>query len=186
MLCVAEWKACRRKVLSGVAGGGGKGWQGRGRKCGLRVGGEGRRRVGVGIGVGGKVVVWERGAGGGWVEGGVDVNVDGVGVDVAAAGGGGGGGSDGRARKSSSPPPPPRQNSTTPPTTGPSSSTHPSNHASPLTLQLGSHAVRRSTTTNLGCITLKGRTKTLLTCRSSPRSSSGAGRPSFETHVDGA
>lgn len=38
--------------------------------------------------------------------------------------------------------------------------------------------------TNLGCMTLNGRTKMLLTCRSIPFRSSSGGRPS-ERHCDG-
>lgn len=66
--------------------------------------------------------------------------------------------------------------------TGPDSSMQPSNQSSQLTLQLGRNAFLRSTTTNFGCMTLNGRTKTLLMVISRPLSSSLDGRPSVFAH----
>jgi len=66
----------------------------------------------------------------------------------------------------------------------PSISMHPSNHFSQLTLQLGMKALFRSTIINLGCITLNGRTNTLLTTNSSPPNFSGEGKPRL-THDEG-
>ena len=59
-----------------------------------------------------------------------------------------------------------------------------SSQLSQLRLQLGKRTSCRSMITNLGCRTLKGRTKRLLTCRSRPFRYSGGGRPS-ERHFDG-
>lgn len=70
-------------------------------------------------------------------------------------------------------------------TMGPWKEMQHSSQVSWLTLQLGRKARCRSTMTYLGCITLKGRRKMLLICKSSPRSFSGGGRPSFETHCEG-
>lgn len=63
-------------------------------------------------------------------------------------------------------------------------STHPSNQLSQLTLQLGINAIFRSTRINLGCITLNGLTKILLTTISNPSNFSGFGKPS-ENHDEG-
>ena len=67
---------------------------------------------------------------------------------------------------------------------GPVSGRQHSNQLSQLTLQLGKKIRCRSIITNLGCITLRGSTKKLLTCRSSPFRSSGDGKPS-ERHFEG-
>ena len=64
--------------------------------------------------------------------------------------------------------------------TSPRSSTHPSNHSSQLTLQLGNQALSRSIRMNLGCMTENGRTKMLFTTMSNPSSSSGAGKPNLD------
>ena len=69
-------------------------------------------------------------------------------------------------------------------TMGPERGKQHSSQLSQLRLQLGSKTRCRSITTNLGCMTLKGRTKRLLTCRSSPCKSSGGGKPS-DRHLDG-
>ena len=67
---------------------------------------------------------------------------------------------------------------------GPVSGRQHSNQLSQLRLQLGNRIRCRSIMTNLGCITLKGSMKRLLTCRSSPFKSSGDGKPS-ERHFEG-
>ena len=76
------------------------------------------------------------------------------------------------------------QNRTKELTMGPARGRQHSSQLSQLRLQLGKRTRCRSMMMNLECITLKGRTKRLLTCRSSPFSSSGGGRPS-ERHFDG-
>ncbi len=180
-------------MFSGVGGGGGARWmRGRGRKCGLRLCGEGRRIVG--IGVSGRDIVCGRTKQAVFVEAAllgvtgpvstpdavvvavIDVKhpflLPSPHTDKAKAG-------------KSFLPQNARQNSTNLSTNGPSTSMHPSNQLSQLTLQLGKNALFRSTTMNFGCMTLNGFTNTLLTCKSSPRNSSGAGSPSSETHVDG-
>jgi len=63
-------------------------------------------------------------------------------------------------------------------------SMQPSNQFSQLTLHDGMNASLRSTRMNLGCMTLNGRTNTLLTSISSPVRSSGVGNPR-SNHVDG-
>ncbi len=62
-------------------------------------------------------------------------------------------------------------------TTPPFISIHPSNQLSQLTLQDGMNANLRSIRINLGCMTLNGRTNTLLTIKSRPISSVGDGNP---------
>lgn len=76
------------------------------------------------------------------------------------------------------------QNWTNELTKGPVSGRQHSSQLSQLRLQLGRRTRCRSIMTNLECMTLKGRTKRLLTCRSSPFRYSGGGRPS-ERHLDG-
>lgn len=56
-------------------------------------------------------------------------------------------------------------------------SIQPSNQFSQLTLQDGINASFRSTSINFGCMTLNGRTKTLLISSSKPSSFSGGGNP---------
>lgn len=60
-----------------------------------------------------------------------------------------------------------------------------SSQDSQLRLQLSRKACCRSTRTNLGCSTLKGRKKMLLTSRSRPCSFEGGGRWNLETQVEG-
>ncbi len=70
------------------------------------------------------------------------------------------------------------------PQTIPLISIHPSNQLSQLTLQLGINATFRSTSMNLGCMTLNGLTKILFITISNPSNSSGFGNPS-ESHDEG-
>ena len=77
-----------------------------------------------------------------------------------------------------------RQNRMKESTMGPVRGKQHSSQLSQLRLQLGRRTRCRSIITNFGCMTLKGRTKRLLTCRSSPLRSFGGGRPS-ESHFDG-
>ena len=162
-------------MFSGVWGKGGAEWMGRGWKCGLGWWGEGRRRAG--IWVLGRLMVCGR------VSGIVSVDL-GPGSDVKETGVRPGFGLKARGAKSFRPQKF-RQKSTNLPTTSPSKETQPSNHFSQLTLQLGRKADFRSMMMNLGCMTLNGRMNMLLICRSRPCNSSGAGRPSLETHVEG-
>lgn len=60
-----------------------------------------------------------------------------------------------------------------------------SSQGSQLMLQLGRKACCRSRRINLGCSTLRGRKKMLLTWRSRPCSCEGLGRWSLEVHVEG-
>ena len=76
------------------------------------------------------------------------------------------------------------QNRTKELTIGPARGRQHSSQLSQLRLQLGKSTHCRSIMTNLGCMTLKGRMKRLLICRSSPCTSSGGGKPS-EHHLDG-
>lgn len=165
-------KRWRRSVLRGVGGVAGVGRKGRGRER-VRVEwwGEGRRMVGWGVGGRGILVGRE---------------TEGVVVALWRLSSLAGRGEDEGSRAGSFPPSQKHfQNSSRLPTTGPSRLIQHSNHVSQLTLQLGMHALARSTTTNFGCITLNGRKNKLFTSRSRPRNSSGDGSPSFLSHSSG-
>jgi hypothetical protein len=143
----ADAKSCRRKVLSGVVGGG-VNQEEKGRKCGSWWCGEGRRMVCVGVDIGGKSV-WD---------------------NRAESGSACTGSSTSRSEGGAGPTPPQNnfQKSNNFSTISPFISMQPSNHTSQLTLQLGKKAVFRSTRMNFGCMTLNGLTKILFTTSASP------------------